>query len=91
VNERKSKGSPLYPKHRLETLEPYYCQHISAMTSEGLHDKSDIAEQLAWRDMHIAQLVKVLAEGVNIVEAACEGDESAWLAEAREVLTPGEA
>jgi hypothetical protein len=50
------KHSPLYPKHHPWTLEPYYSRHVSAMTSEGLHDKADIAEQLAWRDKKIQEL-----------------------------------
>lgn len=36
-----------YPGHNPMDLEPHYCEHISAMTSEGLHSKSDIAIQLA--------------------------------------------
>tara|TARA_R110000851_G_scaffold33896_1_gene90355 strand:- start:2719 stop:3234 length:516 start_codon:yes stop_codon:yes gene_type:complete len=34
----------------------HYSRHLSAMTSEGLHDKSDIAAELAYRDARIAQL-----------------------------------
>lgn len=34
----------------------YYCRHISAMTREGLHSKSDIAAELGFRDMVIAEL-----------------------------------
>ena len=67
-----NKGSPIYPRHRLHTLEPYYSQHVAAMTEipgkqEGLHSKSDIAEQLAWRDQKIARLqdeIGCLAYGV---------------------------
>ncbi len=40
----------VYPPVRACELEPHYCKHISAMTSEGLHGKADIAEQLALRD-----------------------------------------
>ena len=29
----------------------YYLRHVSAMTAEGLHDKSDIAAELAHRDI----------------------------------------
>ena len=36
----------------------YYCRHVSAMTEEGLHAKSDIAAELAWRDMEIDRLRK---------------------------------
>lgn len=50
--------SQIYPRHRLIDLEPHYSKHIGAMTElpgiqEGLHNKSDIAEQLAWRDQKI--------------------------------------
>lgn len=34
----------------------HYCRHISAMTREQLHSKSDIAAELGWRDMQIAEL-----------------------------------
>lgn len=34
----------------------YYSRHVSAMTGEGLHDKSDIAAELAWRDERIDEL-----------------------------------
>lgn len=50
-------GSPLYPRNlRAVDLEPHYCRHVSAMTTEQLHSKADIAEQLAWRDQAIEQL-----------------------------------
>lgn len=34
-------------------LSEIYCIHVQAMTEEGLHSKSDIAAELAWRDLHI--------------------------------------
>lgn len=34
----------------------HYCRHVSAMTREQLHSKSDIAAELGWRDMQIAEL-----------------------------------
>jgi hypothetical protein len=34
----------------------HYCRHVSAMTREQLHSKSDIAAELGWRDMKIAEL-----------------------------------
>jgi hypothetical protein len=40
----------------LDTAGNYYIRHVGAMTSEGLHAKSDIAAELAWRDMQIDQL-----------------------------------
>ena len=38
----------------------YYSRHILAMTKERLHEKSEIASELAWRDMLIDKLVKHL-------------------------------
>lgn len=37
-------------------LEPFYSEHIAAMTAEALHSKADIAEELAFRDSEIARL-----------------------------------
>lgn len=34
----------------------HYCKHILAMTREGLHAKSDIAAELAFRDSELAAL-----------------------------------
>ena len=34
----------------------YYSRHVSAMTEEGLHAKSDIAAELAHRDIQIDRL-----------------------------------
>lgn len=48
-------GEVLYPEIlKLWELEPYYSQHVMAMTVEKLHSKSDIAAQLAWRDQQLA-------------------------------------
>lgn len=46
----------LYPEQDPRKLEPYFGRHMLAMTAEGLHDKSAIAEQLAWRDQEIETL-----------------------------------
>ena len=40
----------------LDKQGDHYSRHLSAMTGEGLHDKSDIAAELAYRDARIAQL-----------------------------------
>ena len=34
----------------------YYSTHINAMIFEGLHEKSDIAAELAYRDLRISEL-----------------------------------
>lgn len=55
--------SALYPKHhKAWDLEPYYSKHVGGMTEFELHDKADIAEQLAWRDKRIAELEAQLTE-----------------------------
>lgn len=47
--------------HRgLDKAGNYYSKHISAMTEEGLHNKSDIAAELAYRDFLIDELKKEL-------------------------------
>jgi hypothetical protein len=52
----------LYNKARsLTALEPHYSRHVSAMTSEGLHSKSDIAAELAFRDKELTALRLTLA------------------------------
>lgn len=43
----------LYPDLKPWELEPHYSHHVGAMTSEGLHEKADIAFQLALRDKEI--------------------------------------
>lgn len=40
----------------LDRAGNYYCLHVAAMTAEKLHDKSDIAAELAQRDYDNAQL-----------------------------------
>jgi hypothetical protein len=46
----------LYPEQDHMALGDYYLRHVDAMTGEGLHAKSDIAAQLAWRDREIDRL-----------------------------------
>lgn len=41
----------------------YYASHVEAMTAEGLHSKSAIAAELAWRDAEIDRLRAVLENG----------------------------
>lgn len=53
----------LYAKRDIMALDRqgnYYCRHASAMTGEKLHDKSDIAAELAWRDAKIDQLSEAI-------------------------------
>lgn len=55
----------LYAKRDIRGLGLHYTKHVSAMTSEELFFKSDIAAELAWRDMEIERLraEKEAAEG----------------------------
>lgn len=41
---------------QLDADGEYYARHVQAMTEEGLFTKSDIAGELAWRDMVIDDL-----------------------------------
>jgi hypothetical protein len=49
-----------------------YCDHVSAMTVEGLHAKSAIAAELAHRDIEIATLTAELGAMRASVRGACE-------------------
>ena len=46
----------LYDRRDIEGQEQYYLDHIMAMTGEDLHSKSDIAAELAHRDIEIDKL-----------------------------------
>jgi len=52
-----------YRQHASIDVLPHsdYIKHISAMTAEKLHDKGEIAEELAVRDMRIKELESQLA------------------------------
>lgn len=62
-----TRGTPTYPAHRPWELEPHYSRHVSAMTSEGLHSKADIAEQLAWRDKRIEELADLSRDLIEAI------------------------
>lgn len=50
------KDLPTYPEQDHILLGEHYLRHVDAMTREGLHAKSAIAAQLAWRDAEIERL-----------------------------------
>jgi hypothetical protein len=52
-------------------LGRYYTDHVAAMTREGLHSKSDIAAELAYRDLKIDVLLKVYQAAVPRLRGAC--------------------
>ncbi|MCP4700501.1 MAG: hypothetical protein GY862_27165 [Gammaproteobacteria bacterium] len=53
-----------YKEREIDSKElcALYAKHVSAMTSEGLHSKSDIAGELAYRDAEIERLRSEVAE-----------------------------
>lgn len=63
----------LYAERDPMALEPHYSRHVLAMTAEGLHWKSNIAAQLAWRDLRIEQLEAALATQSPPKEKLCRG------------------
>lgn len=58
----------MYPKQDAIRLGDYYIRHVQAMTSEALHSKADIAEQLAWRDRDIDTLTALNARLAAVLE-----------------------
>ena len=53
-----------YANRNPRLLEPYFSQHMDAMTAESLLDKADIAAELAYRDQEIAKVHQwMLANG----------------------------
>ncbi len=76
-----------YAQRDHRALGEHYLRHVSAMTGEGLHAKSDIAAELAWRDQEIERLRQHVAEAVAaererwrpvldavVRELACKGE-----------------
>ena len=64
----------LYKKRDVMALDDefgFYSSHVSAMTGEGLHSKSDIAAELAYRDSLIKKLTDTLNETRDYL-AGCE-------------------
>lgn len=54
-----------YQQRDIEELGDFYLSHLEAMTKESLHGKSDIAAELAHRDMLIDKLNKELKRKNN--------------------------
>ena len=49
----------------LDKVGEYYSRHVLAMTQEQLHEKCDIAAELAWRDHQIDRLEFNLGEALS--------------------------
>ena len=54
------KCKPIYAKRSHRAQGSHYTKHICHMTGEGLHDKSEIAAELAHRDIEIERLKEEL-------------------------------
>lgn len=52
---------------QLDEAGDHYTKHVMAMTAEGLHSKADIAAELGYRDMRIAELEKINSELEKVV------------------------
>lgn len=52
----------------LDQYDNLYCKHVSAMTRELLHSKSNIAAELAHRDYLICELRKALFKAATIID-----------------------
>ena len=63
----------LYADRDHQSQGGHYLRHVSAMTAEGLHAKSEIAGELAHRDMEIERLRAERAQRVPLTaDAALE-------------------
>lgn len=61
----------LYASRDAIALGSHYTRHIEAMTVEDLHDKGDIAAELAWRD---AEIERVKVERDATIRDVCSTD-----------------
>jgi hypothetical protein len=57
--------SKLYAQREIEDMGVFYTQHVDHMTSEGLHEKSEIAAELGFRDQRIAALESEIASAYD--------------------------
>ena len=64
-----------YSDRKIRQQGNHYTKHIMAMTVEGLHDKSDIAAELAHRDILVEELTQQLAAALV--------DKDCWLTNAK--------
>jgi len=55
----------LYAHRDIEGQKQFYLDHIYHMTSESLHSKSDIAAELAHRDIIINELLEALEDIID--------------------------
>lgn len=55
----------LYATRDVEAQGEYFMRHLEAMTAEKLHSKSDIAAELAQRDILLSAVASALNEWVD--------------------------
>ena len=72
----------LYADRNGRSLEPHLSRHMLAMTEEELHNKGDIAIELAWRDQQIQLLREAGAELLR-ADDAWHGSVNSEMATAR--------
>ena len=57
----------LYTERNTEKQGQRYISHLTAMTTEKLHSKADIAAELAYRDMVIDELFSTITSVANFL------------------------
>lgn len=70
-------SKPIYANRDVLALNKHgnvYVRHVEAMTAEGLHSKSDIAAELAYRDVEIERLRGLLLALLEVLEPECRLD-----------------
>ena len=68
----------IYAKRNYEAQGEHYLRHIDRMTVENLHSKSDIAGELAHRDIEIESLRQLLKEALEQIEDDWERIDGEW-------------
>ena len=64
------------PPMLLDEMGGYYCKHVTAMTRENLHSKSDIAAELGHRDVQIDSLKSLVNKLYNLNKNLCKAVDS---------------
>ena len=62
-----------YEQRDVEELGQFYTDHVLAMTAEDLHEKPDIAAELAYRDAEIERLRSAMGRAIAKLSSNYEG------------------
>jgi predicted Zn-ribbon and HTH transcriptional regulator len=65
MSEQRMTKKKLYAERDIIEQMQHYVDHVEAMTAEGLHSKSDIAAELAHRDIEIERLERELTAALD--------------------------